>query len=240
MEENICGIQEARAVQVSQMSDSTGSGQWLVEEGVYECRLVASKSRVAPLKRLTIPRLELQAAVIAARLAETIVQEFTFEFKGLYFFSDSMIVLRWLKKPPGWFKLFVSVRVAEIQGKTGGASWRHVAGTDNPADDLSKGINDQGLKKRWMSGPEFLTKPEGEWPQRFEDQGCDEGEEAKAIFTGSVNVQQDVDIGIDDIQSWEELLEAYKRQINNGSVLEVADIQNLEAEMLRRVQKEFP
>ncbi|XP_068697654.1 uncharacterized protein [Montipora foliosa] len=81
----------------------------------YQVRLIAAKSRDAPLKQLSIPRLELQAAVLASRLAKKIEQESRLQFKSVKLFTDSSITLVWLQSPSRSFKPFVSSRVGEIQ-----------------------------------------------------------------------------------------------------------------------------
>ena len=65
-------------------------------DGSYEVKFAAAKSRVSPLKQLTVPHLELQVAVLASRLAKTIKEESRIQFKGIQFFTDSAIVLAWI------------------------------------------------------------------------------------------------------------------------------------------------
>ena len=134
-------------------------------DSTYEVKLVAAKSRVAPLKQLTVPRLELQAAVLASRLAKTIRKESRIQFKSVHFFTDSTITLAWIKSPSRAFKPFVSARIGEIQSNSTPSQWRHIPGEVNVADDLSRGISVQDLKGRWSEGPEFLRLPEELWPQ---------------------------------------------------------------------------
>lgn len=131
----------------------------------YQVRLIAAKSRVAPLKQLSVPRLELQAAVLASRLAKTIEQESRLQFKSVKLFTDSSITLAWLQSPSRSFKPFVSSRVGEIQSNTDPSQWRHIPGEVNVADDVSRGIRVEELNGRWSNGPEFLQLPEEFWPQ---------------------------------------------------------------------------
>ena len=130
-----------------------------------ELPLVAAKSQVAPLKQLTLPRLELQAAVLASRLAKTIREESRIHFKSVHFFTDSTITLAWITRPSRFFKPFVSARVGEIQSNSEPSQWRHIPGDVNVADDLSRGISAQDLTGRWRDGPKFLRLPEELWPQ---------------------------------------------------------------------------
>ena len=138
--------------------------RWRTESNEYVTRLIATKSRVAPLKPLTILRLELQAAVMATRLSQSIAEESRMQFEKAVSFSDSNIVLSWIRSQVRKFKPFVSARVAEIQNNFDPSQWRHVPGELNVADDVSSGIPAQRLNGRWKQGPEFLRMPEDEWP----------------------------------------------------------------------------
>ncbi|XP_068756931.1 uncharacterized protein [Montipora capricornis] len=101
------------------------------KQGTYEVNFVATKSRVAPLKQLTIPRLELQAAVLASRLAKTIMKECTIQFGDVKFFTDSSITLAWIQSSSRSFKPFVSARVGEIQNNSDPSQWKHIPGEEN-------------------------------------------------------------------------------------------------------------
>ena len=138
--------------------------RWQLDNGQFDVKFVTAKSRVAPLKRLTIPRLELQAAVMATRLNTTIVRELKLEIEKTIFLTDSMIALSWIRSEARTFKPFVSARIGEIQTDSDPEQWRHVPGSLNPADDISRGINADELEGRWKHGPEFLYLPEEEWP----------------------------------------------------------------------------
>jgi transposase InsO family protein len=131
-------------------------------------RLVSAKARVAPLRQTTIPRLELMAALLATRLAKTIYDEFKIKPSKVTLWSDSMIVLAWLRSESTLLKSFVGVRVAEIQVSWEPTVWRYVPTNLNPADDLSRGISVHEMNGRWMNGPSFLRKNSDEWPTEVE------------------------------------------------------------------------
>ena len=139
--------------------------RWQLSTGGFNAQFIAAKSRVAPLKKLTIPRLELQGAVLASRLGKTILKESRLKFEKSVFFLDSKIVLAWICSETRRFKPFVSVRVGEIQDNSDPAQWRHVPGEQNVADEVSRGIPVESLTGRWQYGPDFLRLPESKWPQ---------------------------------------------------------------------------
>lgn len=129
--------------------------------------LLTSKSRVAQLAVVTIPRMELQAAVIAVEMAQSICEALDMEMNEVRLWSDSEVVLYWLRKIPQDLKVFIAHRVATIQAVTPARSWQHVKSEDNPADLISRGctVDELIVSKNWWQGPEFLTKTEEEWPQ---------------------------------------------------------------------------
>ena len=129
-----------------------------------EVRFVSAKARVAPLKQTTIPRLELMAALLASHLARTIYDEFKIKPKTVVLWSDSMILLAWLCSESTLVKLFVGVRVAEIEATWESIAWRYVPTSLNPADDLSRGIPVAQMNGRWMNGAPFLKESPKAWP----------------------------------------------------------------------------
>eukprot|EP00057_Strongylocentrotus_purpuratus_P004826 XP_003729535.1 PREDICTED: uncharacterized protein LOC100892047 [Strongylocentrotus purpuratus] len=139
--------------------------RWETEDGDYKTRFVAAKSRVAPLKPLTVPRLELQAAVLASRLYKTIVEQLTMEIDDVILFTDSMIALSWVRSKARNFKTFIATRVGEIQSNTDPSKWRHISGVDNIADVLSRGLKASELKGSWQHGSDFLQQSRSDWPE---------------------------------------------------------------------------
>ncbi|XP_065192504.1 uncharacterized protein LOC135823588 [Sycon ciliatum] len=132
-------------------------------------RLIAAKSRVAPLSTTSIPRLELQAAVIATQLARQIANALALLKSALVFWTDSMNVLYWIRGQSKRYKTFVANRVSEIQGFSEPAQWHHVPTEQNPANKISRGCSVQQVDdSMWWNGPSYLLQDATTWPQRVE------------------------------------------------------------------------
>ncbi|XP_055622150.1 uncharacterized protein LOC129765752 [Toxorhynchites rutilus septentrionalis] len=119
-----------------------------------------------PMATSNIPRLELCAALLATRLFEKVVAALDQISSRKYFWSDSTVVLQWMKAPPRTWKTFVANRISEIQATTHGFPWLHVAGIENPADLLSRGFPADELVTcdKWLHGPSWLHGPKEVWP----------------------------------------------------------------------------
>ncbi|GFT40338.1 integrase catalytic domain-containing protein [Trichonephila clavipes] len=132
-------------------------------------KLVTSKNHVAPLNCLTLPRLELLGALVAARLASKVKKIVNLKRSCLqYHWTDSKIVLFWIKGNKIRWKQFVANRVNEITSLTDPHSWYHCAGKENPADFPSRGLSADCLvsNSRWWTGAEFLSN--SEFPKNFQ------------------------------------------------------------------------
>ncbi|KRZ23332.1 hypothetical protein T4C_8592 [Trichinella pseudospiralis] len=133
-----------------------------------EVRFCLAKTRVAPVKRLSLPRLELMAALHVARLKEYVERELGLPFNRSTCWSDSTIVLSWIQGDPRRWKPFVANRVQEILSRTEPSQWRHCPTADNPADKLSRGcaLNTLREDNLWWNGPAWLREPIEQWPRR--------------------------------------------------------------------------
>ena len=124
-----------------------------------ELAFVIGKCRVAPMRHLSLPRLELQAAVMAVRLKEQIVQEHESKIQSCNFWTDSTTVLQWIHSSHRKQQVFVANRVAEILDTTNVSQWNHVSGINNPADIGTRAINVDELKRsEWLTGLAWLRQ----------------------------------------------------------------------------------
>ncbi|XP_014670064.1 PREDICTED: uncharacterized protein LOC106811056 [Priapulus caudatus] len=136
------------------------------EDNDIQTALMMSKSRLAPLKTTTIPRLELSAATVAVQLDVTLRDELELTIDGSTFWTDSTTVLKYINNEESRFKTFVANRLSLIHEKTQPDQWRYVPGVLNPGDDASRGLDISTFPNdsRWSTGPEFLRKDESHWP----------------------------------------------------------------------------
>lgn len=130
-------------------------------------RFVVGKSRVAPLKQTTIPRLELAAAVLSARMDRMLRSELQIPLDESVFWTDSTSVLKYIANETRRFRTFVANRVSTIRELSTPEQWRYVSTKLNPADEASRGLRAEVLLRpnRWMNGPDFLARPKDLWPK---------------------------------------------------------------------------
>ncbi|XP_045446386.1 uncharacterized protein LOC123654528 [Melitaea cinxia] len=128
------------------------------EVGNVNVSLVTSKTKVAPIKQVSIPRLELCGAVLLAKLMIEVAEVMNIERNQLHAFTDSEVVLAWLNNHPSRWKTFVANRVSEILQILDTHHWSHVTTKKNPVDCASRGISPAELSEMaiWFEGPEFL------------------------------------------------------------------------------------
>ena len=161
------------SLQLHHFSDASQQGYGAVsylrskdDKGTIHCSFVMGKARTAPLKSITIPRLELSAAVLASRLDKIIRREIDLPVHESVFWTDSTCVMNYIRSNDKRFHTFVANRVAIIHDGSSPSQWRYVNTEANPADDASRGLAVDALikKNRWIRGPNFLWEQESRWP----------------------------------------------------------------------------
>ena len=138
------------------------------QSGKVYTSLVLAKTKVAPIKRLTIPRLELCGAKLLSQLLQHAQRALSISIQNTFAWTDSTIVLNWLVGNPRRFKTFVGNRVSHIIQSIPPDRWSHVSGSDNPADCASRGLFPSELSEHqlWWNGPEWLRLPSDQWPSQ--------------------------------------------------------------------------
>ena len=165
------GFEDERldSVTVHHFADASESGYGTVsylrlvnDVGEIKCSFLISKSRVAPFKQVTIPRMELTAATVAVRVDHRIKGELEIEVGDTYFWTDSMSVLWYIKSGTTRYKTFVANILAVIHDGSNPTQWRHVESALNPADVCSRGRKVELFLQmtECKKGPEFLLHQE--------------------------------------------------------------------------------
>lgn len=126
----------------------------ITHEGSTVVSFVAGRSRCSPLKPISIPRMELQSAVLGVRLKEAVVNSHDVKPSSVTFWSDSKTVVQWVRSDARRYKQFVAHRITEILQSSDVSQWRWVPGKYNPADDATR-IKAFNINGKWLNGPPF-------------------------------------------------------------------------------------
>lgn len=226
-------------------------------EGEISCTFVQGRSRLAPLKQLTIPRLELCAAVMAVKGEERVKKELQATLHESVFWTDSTVVLGYINNDDKRYHTFVANRLAFIRERTSPRQWRHIRTTLNPADDATRGqAADEMMRgNKWLNGPDFLRRPSERWPRSQAETKVAEGDpEVKREITALAGTCHS---GREPLQSlwrryssWQDLKRAvawlrrtFGRLLRKGSSetcgsLDRAELMAAERVILRQVQLE--
>ena len=168
-------------------------------ENSVSCSFLISKAKVDPIKQLSIPKMELQAAVLGKRLV----------FKETVYWCDSTAVPAWIKCTDK-LKIYVANRVCEFQNNSSPDNWRHICGNNNPADHVSREMDPNDLVKLWLTPPSFLHEPKDIW--------------SKILYAEKTNVTtiqrpiQDI-IDVERFSKWTKLLKATAQLFRFLSIL---------------------
>ena len=204
------GFGEVKEVELHLFSDASRQGYAAVAylrlrdvTNQVHCAFVMGKARLAPIREISIPRLELTAAVISVRLSKVIREELDMTIDRVCYWTDSTSVLKCINNESKRFHTFESNRLTVIRNGSKPSEWRYVNREDNPADDGSKGLKIDTMLKddRWLKGPKFLWEDESHWPRMIkvpvlEDDDVEVRKEAQIYVS---TVQRNV---LDDLISY--------------------------------------
>ena len=263
-------------VEIHHFSDASEVGYGTVsylrlenDRGIH-VSFLTSKARVAPVKKVTIPRLELTAATVAVRVNNMMQKELQIPVNNVHYWTDSTSVLHYIENETARFHTFVANRVHLIREGSTADQWHYIKSADNPADDCSRGLSVSKFLncERWLKGPPFLWRDESEWPITkldYSKENLNEDPEVK-VTTSIVHdkkCQDNLDKLLDRYSNWHDLkkavgwilrirenlrLKAKRRKQNDNSVhekntgcLSVEELQVAENAIIQYLQqKSFP
>ena len=134
-------------------------------DGTSTLSFLIGKSQLAPIKTVSLPKLELKAAVVGVRTAQVIKIEMSLPLNTFKYWTDSTVTLQYITDISHRFKMYVANRVAKILEYTDTGDWQHIDGKMNPTDRCTRGLMDSANllqqdknEKSWLLGQDFLTK----------------------------------------------------------------------------------
>ena len=232
-------------------ASTTGYGQcsyvrFISTDGRVHCCLVAGKSRVAPTKVTTIPRLELTAAVVSVKVSCLLKRELDYRNATEFFWTDSKVVFGYIHNEARRFHTFVSNRIQFIRDKTTLDQWSYVPTEQNPADHASRGLTVNELcNSTWLRGPSFLWSKQLPIPESFTVDLAIGDPEVRSAQAFAVNVHSSFSVAdcLSKFSCWSLAVKAIARlkrlasRVRGDGPTSVAEQRNAEMFIIKEVQK---
>ncbi|XP_049274098.1 uncharacterized protein LOC125759411 [Rhipicephalus sanguineus] len=207
---------EVKASTVHVFSDASpmayGAAAYLVTEysdGSNEASLLMAKGRVAPIKKITLARMELLAATVSVRLASHITENFIRKARSVRFWTDSQIVLCWIKSSKTK-DVFVRNRATEIKNKSKNSQWGYVKSDENPADLMTRGVKMQHLlnSELWWKGPTWIRneKQRPDYDIMIESDNDDNEHDEEIVTSLTTTTSQEKIIDVNRFGSYKKAL----------------------------------
>lgn len=223
--------------------------RWSESNDTFGVSFIAAKTKCAPLKTMTIPRLELQAAVLGTRLMCTILKEHSLNVARRILWSDSTTVISWICSESRRYKPFVAHRISEILDSTRPADWRWLPTKLNVADETTRMKNnvDFSSDARWFKGPQFLYSNEEDWPEdntQQNEKSCEEELRPKFSLLVCTNTIIDFNrfssfLRLKRTMAWVlRIVQRRKKKDTGTNCLTVAELKDAENCLCRLVQEE--
>ena len=160
------------------------------EKGEVHCCLVFAKARVTPTKVITIPRLELTAAVVSVKVSSMLKEELDYKDIHEFFWTDSMVVIGYINNEARRFHTFVANRVQLIRERTLPKQWKYIDTDNNPADHASRGLSPKELSvSRWFKGPKLLWETQIENQEVTSEIHSEDPEVKTTVLTGNTELK---------------------------------------------------
>lgn len=218
----------------------------------WHSKLLCARTRVSPLKGVTIPRLELDGALLLVQLASKVVESWKIAVEDFRFWTDSMVVLSWLNSDSSRLKTYVANRVVQILEISAAAQWQHVKTNENPADSISRGIGVQELiqSKLWWNGPSWLSWSEYQWIQGSVSPSPESEIPEQRTIKLALSVVSLWNTFFRAFSSWRRLVRAVawltrfikyikeKRSVKEPKYLTASELRSAETNILKQVQHE--
>lgn len=234
--------------------------RYIDENGDIQVTFVCSKARVAPLKRISLPRLELCAAVLLADLYKYVCDTYLthIQIDSVFLWSDATIVLHWLRSHSSRWATFVANRVSHIQEITPPEWWYHVSSGDNPADICSRGLFPSEMLNNtlWWAGPCWLSQAKEFWPSQSitisqVDESIAQTETRKSVALVTVDSAKESDLLIELTHRFSSLtkllnvlsyvnrfINAIRKRVNKNKCIAITNIERQDAlmQIVKQVQ----